>query len=57
MEEQEFDFDNWFDIFIDCVRKQHGYKGPVDRDSANDDYVAGLSPEQAAKLFVDEMNS
>ena len=51
----EFDFTQWFDIFLDEV-KRLGYHGPVDRDSAESDYDSGLSPEHAAKLFVDEMN-
>lgn len=56
MKEQEFDFETWFDIFIDKVRSLK-YAGPVDKDSAQMSYYEGQSPENAAKDFVEEMNS
>ena len=56
MAAQEFEFANWYDIFIDAVRGS-GYHGHIDSDSANNDYNKGLSPEQAANELVEEMNN
>lgn len=53
---QIFEFENWFDIFVDSCRALK-YRGPIDKDSARMDYDSGLSPESAAKKFVEEMNS
>ncbi len=52
---QEFEFEMWFDIFIDKCRSMK-YYGPVDKESARMDYDAGLSPEKASENFVKEMN-
>ena len=56
MAAQEFEFANWYDIFIDAVRGS-GYHGHIDSDSANNDCNKGLSPEQAANELVEEMNN
>lgn len=49
----EITFENWFEIFLDEV-KRLGYTGIVDQDSARMDYDACETPEAAAKLFVRE---
>jgi hypothetical protein len=53
-DKQVFEFEIWYDIFIDGVRSL-GYKGSIDRDSAKADYDNGLTPEYAAGSLVDEL--
>lgn len=53
----EMDFESWFDIYVDHARGQLKYQGPIDKGSASMDYENGKSPEEAAKAFVEEMNS
>lgn len=50
----EFEFEQWFDIFLDEVKKL-GYKGPVDMGTFEMDWEIGKSPEETAKEFVAEM--
>lgn len=51
----DISFDEWFDIFLETVRKDHKYKGPVDRYGVEGYYDEGETPEYAAELFVKEM--
>ncbi len=51
---EDFTFDEWFDIFIDQTRKLN-YAGSIDKDSFEDIYEGGKSPEDAAEDFVKEM--
>lgn len=53
--EQEMNFETWYAIFVDHCRAQ-GYKGPIDADSATNDYNDGLFAQDAAQSFVKEMN-
>lgn len=52
----DFSFDEWFDIFVDEVRKLN-YRGPIDKGSFESEWESDITPEEAAKQFVDEMNS
>lgn len=47
-------FNEWFDVFTDKVRSA-GYSGPIDRESAEIEFDDNLTPDQAAKEFVEEM--
>lgn len=53
----DMSFDEWFDIFLDRAKKHHGYRGPIDKYTFEDDYeVKGMTPEASADEFVAEMN-
>jgi len=55
MEQQELQFEEWYDITIDILRKEYKYSGPFDADYARTDlYEEGLSPEAAASEFISE---
>lgn len=46
-------FDEGYDLFLDQVRKEHSYTGPLDKSSFRDDYaVDHKTPEAAAEDFV-----
>lgn len=47
------DFDTWYDIFFERVRKR-GYGGPVDKASFLELFQADITPESAADDFVGE---
>ena len=49
------DIDDWFDIFMDTLRKL-GYRGPVDKDSFVEDWERDASPEKTAKEFFKEIS-
>jgi len=53
--EQDFDFDTWYDIFVNKCRSL-GYKGDIDKYSFEWNYEDGETPEKAAEDFVNEMN-
>jgi len=53
--EEEFDFDTWFDLYVDKCR-QLGWKGAIDRGSAQMDYELCKTPEEAAEYFVRGIN-
>lgn len=53
MEQQELQFEEWYDITIDILRKEYKYSGPFNADFARTDlYEEGLSPEAAASEFI-----
>jgi hypothetical protein len=52
----DMDFDQWFDIFTDCVRKL-GHKGPIDKYAFEWDYEDGKTPEYSAEEWMKEMKS
>ncbi|HEV8513971.1 MAG TPA: hypothetical protein VGQ59_11875 [Cyclobacteriaceae bacterium] len=52
---QEYSFENWYDIFVDCLRITQGYKGPIDTNSALEEYNNGRSPEDAAESLMAEL--
>ena len=52
----ELDFQIWLDIFVDHLRKAHGYKGPIDNDSAKEDFENEIDPEDAADELYIELN-
>lgn len=54
--EEDFSFDEWFDIFVDEIKKLD-YHGPVDKYTFEAEYEDVRTPEAAAKYFVEEMNS
>jgi hypothetical protein len=53
MENQTFDL--WFDLLIDCL-KRLGYKGPIDKESFQEDYDEGKTPEEVALTFSDDIS-
>lgn len=50
------DFDNWFDILLDRLRKL-GYYGTIDRDSAEEQFNEGITPEKAASILFKELTN
>lgn len=56
MNNEDFTFENWFDIFTDKC-KSLGYEGIIDKDSFEIEYEEGKSPEESAEDFVNEMNN
>lgn len=53
MEDQELDFDTWFDIFASCLVKK-GYKGAIYKETFEQDYDEGKSPENSAEEYYNE---
>ena len=53
----DLDFDLWFDLFSDIVKKEHRYRGPIDKYGVEGYYDEAKTPELAAQLFMDEMNA
>lgn len=53
MEDQLFDFDTWFDLFTSHLKKK-GYTGPLDKETFEEDYEDGKSPEEAGDKYYDE---
>jgi len=51
----EINFENWFGIYQEKIRIG-GYKGPVDQDSAREQYDNDVEPEDAASMFLIEMD-
>lgn len=51
----DLSFDEWFDLFRDRVRLM-GYYGVIDKYSFEWNYEEGQAPEDAAAVFVEEMN-
>jgi len=49
------DIDEWFDIFMETLRKL-GYRGQVDKDSFVEDWECDASPEKTAKEFFEEIS-
>lgn len=49
-------FDQWFEDFESSVRSK-GYLGPIDRDAFEAEYELGMTPENSAIEFVDEMSN
>ena len=47
-------FQDWYDMFFENVRKG-GYRGPIDKDSAKDDFNKGVTAEDAANSFIIDM--
>lgn len=52
MKKQDFTFDEWFDILLGKIMKG-GWNGAVNKDSFDLEYLEGMSPEQAAKEFLE----
>lgn len=52
---QDFDFDTWFNIFLDKC-KELGYTGEVDKYTFEFNWEEGETPEFAAEEFVKEMS-
>jgi len=50
----DFDFEEWFDIFIDEC-KRLGYTGAADKYSFENDWETGKTPSESAQSFVSEM--
>lgn len=50
-------FDEWFDVFVDHCQKELNYGGPIDKGSFEDVWMNDVSPEDAARSFVKEMES
>lgn len=53
---KDFDFDTWFDLFSDRVRKL-GYNGPIDKGSFELIWEDNQIPERAAMDFFIEMSA
>ena len=49
------DIDEWFDIFMETLRKL-GYRGPVDKDPFVEDWEGDESPENSAREFFEEIS-
>ena len=53
--QDDLDYDSWFDIFLDHLRKKLNYDGPVDKYGVEGYYeVDEMYPEEAAEAFRDE---
>lgn len=52
----DFDFDTWFDLFSDRVKKL-GYVGPIDKATFEDEWKNNEIPETVAADFVSEMRA
>ena len=52
---EDFSFDEWFDIFTDECKKL-GWIDIIDKYTFEEDYDNGKTPEFAAEEFVKEMN-
>ena len=52
---QDFDFDTWFEIFVNLVRAAN-YEGQVDKYSFEDCWMQGETPEFSAENFLKEMS-
>jgi len=52
--EPDFDFDTWFDLLTDEVRKL-GYHGEIDKYTFESDWERCETPEKIAADFVKEM--
>lgn len=55
--EDGFTFEEWFDIFKEHARMLGYERQRFDRGTFEQEFLAGKTPEDAAKEFVDEMNS
>ncbi|MEO0626652.1 MAG: hypothetical protein AAFY91_06665 [Bacteroidota bacterium] len=52
----DLSFEEWFDLFLDRVRKHHNYNGQIDKYSFESDYeIDNKTPEQSADEFVAEV--
>jgi hypothetical protein len=49
-------FDEWFDLYVNQLRSL-GWKGHIDRGSAEDDFNNDKDYAQAARELFDELNS
>ncbi len=56
MQAMNLDFNNWFDIFSEFCTNQLHYYGPIDRGTFEFNWESGEWPEDAARVFVKEMN-
>lgn len=50
----EYDFETWFDLYKERLH-QLGWRGPIDRDSAEIDYRSGETYDKAAKSLYEEL--
>lgn len=51
---RDMKFQDWYDMFFKNVRKG-GYRGPVYKDSAKEDFNKGVTAEDAANSFIIDM--
>lgn len=56
MSEELMNFEDWFAIFSDRLRKL-GWNGPIDRGSAEITHEGDISPEVAAEELYKELTS
>jgi len=54
---QDFEFDEWFDLFKKHCLLELGYSGPIDKYTFEWNWEDGETPEYAAEEFVKEMKS